>query len=285
MWVRLDEGMPLERQHRALSDSANWLLVCMVAYSNREYTDGAVERGELGIVRPGADGHEQAAALDELEQVGAIEPTATGWRIRWLLDLQPTADEARRRLELARQRQRRHRESKLAESDTTHPPTREPTRNVTRDKTRVSRAPVPDPIRSVPRGEDPRGIEEEEQRDDARPEPSPAAQIREHEQRYTGDLTKLARQACALSRRDGRMSDAVWARTLVKLSAFDRRHAESAMRLMAERYGDGSKNEKYMLGIARREAETSNGSKPARTVAQTADVFDTSGDECGEVQA
>jgi hypothetical protein len=145
-WVRLDDSTPLERRHRVLSDSANWLLVCLVAYSNRERTDGAVERPELGMVRPGADPAQQAAALAELEQAGALTATATGWQIVWLLDLQPCASEIERRREQTRDRQRKHRE-------------RMSQRDATRDESVTSRVTQrvshPPPSRPVPSRPDP----------------------------------------------------------------------------------------------------------------------------------
>jgi hypothetical protein len=157
MWVRLDDSTAIERRHRALSDSANWLLVCLLCYSNREGTDGLVDRTELEAVRPGADPGVRAAALAELEQAGAVEPVDQGWRLLWLVDLQPTAEEVRLRKEQTAKRQRESRERKAARTNVTRDEARDATRDEARDEardaTRESRSPVPSrpvPSRPVP---------------------------------------------------------------------------------------------------------------------------------------
>ena len=71
------------------------------------------------------------------------------------------------------------------------------------------------------------------------------------ESRLDQKLCVAAREACALSRRTGKLADTVWLRTLRAISAHPAPIANEAMRLYAERYGDGEKDERYMIGIAR----------------------------------
>ncbi len=88
--------------------------------------------------------------------------------------------------------------------------------------------------------------------------------IDELEGRYAPGLAAEARAACALSRRNGKMADAVWLRTLEALAAHPTATAEHAMRTFCERYGDGEKDERYLIGIARGEAKrrTKRGGRP-----------------------
>lgn len=95
---------------------------------------------------------------------------------------------------------------------------------------------------------------EEEKSRSAPAEPSLRDQIQELEKRYDAELTAEAREACAQSRRNGKMADTVWLRVLRQLAAFDGAAVEHGLRQFVERHSDGEKNEQYMLGIVRGEA-------------------------------
>lgn len=71
------------------------------------------------------------------------------------------------------------------------------------------------------------------------------------EAKLDAELCADARAACALSRTNGKMADTVWLNTLRSLSAHPPQLANEAMRTFAGRYGDGEKDERYLLGIVR----------------------------------
>jgi hypothetical protein len=48
------------------------------------------------------------------------------------------------------------------------------------------------------------------------------------------------------------MSDSVWRALLAKLEKLDAEHVAAAMRSFVEKHADGEKDERYLLGIARR---------------------------------
>lgn len=144
MWLKLSDSAPLERRHRVLSDSANWLLVCLTAYSNREGTDGLVPLAELDMVRPGGDAQARSRALSELERAGAVEyADAATLRVCWLVPDQLTAEEAEKRKAQNRARQKRQRDRDAAARDGTRESQRDVTRYATRESQRESRTPVP----------------------------------------------------------------------------------------------------------------------------------------------
>lgn len=94
--------------------------------------------------------------------------------------------------------------------------------------------------------------------EDLRPaaaEPPPGVRILELEARYREGVCAAARQACALSRRNGKMADSVWLTTLEALAAHETAHAEGALETFAARYADGEKDERYLLGICRGNAK------------------------------
>ena len=87
-------------------------------------------------------------------------------------------------------------------------------------------------------------------------EPAPATpvrqQVQEFENRYPAEVASAARDACELSRRSGKMSDSVWLTTLRRLAALEVGAVVEAMRTMSANHADGDKDEKYLIGIARR---------------------------------
>jgi hypothetical protein len=91
----------------------------------------------------------------------------------------------------------------------------------------------------------------------AAPDPEPeklTEAIRDLEVRYPPGLCAEARTAVALSRRNGRVADSVWLRTLRLLDAHPIAAATHAMQVFVERHADGDKGEAYLVAIARREA-------------------------------
>lgn len=86
------------------------------------------------------------------------------------------------------------------------------------------------------------------------PPVDPAVEIRALEARYPGGLCAEARGAVALSRRNGKIADSVWLRTLRQLDAHPVAAAIHALQVFVERHADGDKGEAYLVAIARREA-------------------------------
>jgi hypothetical protein len=83
----------------------------------------------------------------------------------------------------------------------------------------------------------------------------PADEIRTLEARYPTGLCAEAREACALSRRGGKLADSVWLKLLRQLDAHPVERVAEGMRTFAERYADGEKDERYLLGIVRKGAK------------------------------
>jgi hypothetical protein len=94
------------------------------------------------------------------------------------------------------------------------------------------------------------------------PRPDPGARIEELSRRYPASLLVEVRAACARSRSTGRMADSVWLATLEKLDAFALDVALGGMQTFADRYADGSRDERYLLGIVRNERQRET--RPAR---------------------
>ncbi len=89
----------------------------------------------------------------------------------------------------------------------------------------------------------------------AAPPPDPKPQIAELEKRYgQPELLAETRAGCALARRNARMADSLWLRTLQQLDQLPLPAVLNALRLYTTRYADGDKAEAYLVGIARRNA-------------------------------
>lgn len=91
----------------------------------------------------------------------------------------------------------------------------------------------------------------------ASPSPPPVVptrdRIAELERRYAIPLAEV-RTGCALRRRSGRMADTVWLSVLESLSRHPVAAVEAACRIYLDGHADGDKDERYLLGIVRREA-------------------------------
>jgi hypothetical protein len=111
--------------------------------------------------------------------------------------------------------------------------------------------------------------------------PSLRKQIAQLEAELDPELCADARQACALSRTNGKLADSVWLRSLQAMSTHPAPLANEAMRTFAGRYGDGEKNERYMLGILRSLAKGKTGRRgfDGGGMLPVSDDFDPSVDE------
>lgn len=128
--------------------------------------------------------------------------------------------------------------------------------------------------------------------DDAGPPPgtaerrvTAAEQLVELSARYDAKLAADARAACAMSRRGGHMQDSVWANVLRTCASHPVASVESAMRIFVERYSDGEKDERYLLGIVRGEVRARRAAPGARlppTSAASADAWEHIEDELAE---
>lgn len=58
-----------------------------------------------------------------------------------------------------------------------------------------------------------------------------------------------------MTRRNGKLADAVWARTLRQLEAYPLEAVVAALETFVARYADGTKDERYLVGIARGNAK------------------------------
>lgn len=115
---------------------------------------------------------------------------------------------------------------------------------------------------------------------DAEPKENLGDEIRTLEARYPSGLCAEARGAVALSRRNGKISDSVWLKTLRQLDAHPVAAATHAMRVFVERHADGDKGEAYLVAIARREASggRSGARKASVATPATHDLFESSYD-------
>lgn len=90
-------------------------------------------------------------------------------------------------------------------------------------------------------------------------EPTVGEQIRELESAYPADLVADAREAVGLCRRNGKVADSVWLKTLERLAKLPSDASTRAMQTYVARYADGERDERYLVGIARREAKGRRG--------------------------
>jgi hypothetical protein len=88
--------------------------------------------------------------------------------------------------------------------------------------------------------------------DSEKPE-SVSRRIKELESRYGNEIEIIhdAREACALSRKNGKMADSVWLKVLRELAPHDIGVVLEAITRFTERHADGEKNERYLIAIVR----------------------------------
>lgn len=84
--------------------------------------------------------------------------------------------------------------------------------------------------------------------------------IASFEARYEPGLAAEARQACSLSRRNGKMRDSVWLPVLERLAKYPAEVVNQALHSFCERHADGNKDERYLIGLVRGFAKRSDSS-------------------------
>lgn len=104
VWVKLDDNALTNPAWLALPRTARLLHLEALSWSNRHGADGYVPAGVLRML---TDEPEPEATARLLVRAGAWQETASGWRLVWLLDDQPTAEEVERERERGRARQKR----------------------------------------------------------------------------------------------------------------------------------------------------------------------------------
>lgn len=258
-WFKVDDGFPDHPKVMALEEGeyfaeaiALWTLAG--AWCARHLTDGHVPRNALRRVTPfGATAAEAAAA--ELVRVGLWEEVTDGWRYKDWHDYQPTRNDVRQQREKTRERVRRHREAKR-EGNAVTPSEGNGVGNGAPDPARpdqlVNGSPDGEPCAAPASGSPPPA-----------PGPSVGEQIRELEARYPAELMRDVREACALARKSGRMTDPPWLKVLRQLEKHPLDAVVRGCRTFVERHGDGDKREEYLLGIVRREAKGGARAGPA----------------------
>ncbi|MFI9237802.1 hypothetical protein [Streptomyces sp. NPDC053079] len=160
-WVRLDDHFPSHRKVAMLSDRAFRLHVSALCWCAANLTDGHVGDRELRLV---AHVRGMTATARQLEDAGLWKRVDDGWVLHDFHDYQPTADHVRAERERNAARQRRFRERRTADTDTTTAPEEEARNAVTPGVTNAVSHPVtnsaPTRTRPVPvPGSIPGGIE------------------------------------------------------------------------------------------------------------------------------
>lgn len=274
-WVRIEDGYAEHPKLLAVGPLGLALHVAALCWCNRQLTDGFVPYGALATLLPVPDpdtyaehaaqgiGHgaqdtehwawgigwptpkEVARAL---VRVGLWEKRNGGWQIHDYLQFQFSRDEVLAKREAAKERMARVRGS----------------REVRANNARSSPNPTPHPsqIRStdLPTVDPP---------DECSSGPS----LAELESAYPADIVAETRQACANSRRSGRMTDSVWLAVLQKLAKLPPADVVDAMRIFVDKYADGERDERYLLGIARRLAKGRPTHTPQTLPAAPASAF------------
>lgn len=251
-WFRVESVFPesdkvekLERLHTRLFEKAITMWVFAGCFCSRNSTDGRISERQLARLVPTIKRPKLVIAA--LKDSGLIEPDATApgsLTMHDYLDYNPSKAEKEKWREDNRRRQqdlRDRRSNALRDKESNGV-----TNGVTNGKVTEGRNGSPfrtGPVRTGPNNS----------RDSGSEEPSTQKQIEQLEVLYTVGVAAAAREACALSRKNGKMTDSVWLRTLNKLATYPKERAEEAMVKMAETYGDGEKDEQYMIGIARKE--------------------------------
>lgn len=82
-------------------------------------------------------------------------------------------------------------------------------------------------------------------------QPSESEQIAALEARYPAGLMGRVREACELHRKRGRMADGVWLRSLRAADKHPLPRVVTASRTFLDKHPDGTRDERYWLGIVR----------------------------------
>lgn len=105
---------------------------------------------------------------------------------------------------------------------------------------------------------------------------SVSSQIQELEHRYSLELDLIheTRNSCALSRKNGTMTDSVWLRVLQKLDKHPIESVLSACVTFCEKHADGEKDERYLLGIVKGETKKRGVTRSGRRMEKPQEVLD-----------
>lgn len=248
-WFRVDDGWWAHPKVVRLSMAARGLWATAGSWCAQQLTDGRVPAEMLKVF----GGRRRQA--DELVSAGlwtaefcSANVRLLAWKFRDWTDFQPARDEvlSRKRSESERKRAQRAKQKRGVSSNV--PP------GLPCDNDDHARTPRPDPTRPDPINNT-YGVPAEPPSASSPSVPSASEKIPELEARYPDGLPGDARDACALSRKNGKLADSVWLRTLRKLDAYPVEASTHAMRVFVEKHADGEKREEYLVAIARREAE------------------------------
>jgi hypothetical protein len=155
-WVKLDDRALANRLMIRLPRSVRLLHIEALAYSNATGAGGAIPREALRIITDAADPEAEATlAVD----AGIWDLSAEGWQLVFLLEDQPTAEEAEHQAERNRLKQRRRRLHLAGDHSLCLKPwckqgAERPSRNpVSNRVTKPNRNPVPTRPDPLPQGE------------------------------------------------------------------------------------------------------------------------------------
>jgi hypothetical protein len=259
-WVRTDDGCPYHPKMLRAGAEACWLWQAGNCYSNAHRLNGKIGKDLLPVLYPPL-GSKAKRLATKLVAVGLWHDRGDHYEIHDYRQYQEQAlkevVEARREYERERKRKQRsagHVPDRVPDDSS---PVPDPCPNGT------SRAPAI-PARPVPARPSPDGEKGSDSGASPAPPsgPSVAEQVRGLEAAYPDTVTlHEARDACAMSRRNGRMADTVWLRTLQAMAEHPRDSVLRACRTFADKYSDGEKDERYLLGIVRSEAKGKRSNK------------------------
>lgn len=251
-WVRLEDDSPLHPKLLKLSDGAFRLWIHGLAFCNRGVTDGRIDKSFLYAL-----GHHGGWTRRQIrgflyELLERIEPEKNGlwieegdhYRIHEYEHHQAEAMKERveKKREMDRIRQKNRREREVESQRESLGLSR---RDTTRDPTVPSR-----PVKLT--REFSSSNEEESVALPATPSgPSVRKQIETLESAYPKALVEQTRIGCGLRRRNGKLADTVWLSTLETLKSIGVNFSKMAMEKFVEKYADGEKDERYLIGIAR----------------------------------
>jgi len=261
VWSRIDDGWGHHRKVARAGPEAAGFWVALCCYSNAHGTDGIIPDEDLGIIFAGVGRRTARRLVRRLVEAGMIEemipesarngketakepPKLSGkfpvslelnWKIHDFLDYNRSAAEVERKRGLEREKKRRQRAMSPGDSPGLSPDTRpDPTRPLFNAPS--ERSPNSPPERSDDLADE--GV-------------SVSVEIRRLEDLFGGTLARSAREGIGLSRKNGRVADSVWVRTLQRLEKIGPDCGIAAMRTFVERHADGDKGEAYLVAIAR----------------------------------
>jgi hypothetical protein len=239
MYGRVDGTLADEPDYNQLSDAEFGVFMRGVLYITRQLSDGLIPKHCLNRVSTSPKARRYSA---QLVTSGVWTDEGDSWRVRDWRRFVDSADEVQQRRERTAKKVAdwRARKAGVTELQTSNLP--------------VSNR-VCNPAISVSLTETVSGSVNNTANPVTRLPLQPAipAEIAALEARYDTRLVSEAREACSLTRRNGKMQDTVWLRVLKTMEVYRVESCETAMRLFVEQYANGNFDERYMLGIAKKE--------------------------------